>query len=73
MKQYLWNYTMAPEYVSTAYFTHIPPVSLLVCVVAGQGLGIIFAAVTNTSATTEELLGPSFFYAVHAVVWNVGD
>jgi hypothetical protein len=69
-------YIMAPEPISTAYFTNPSHQSLCLCVypliVARQQLGKNVTAVTNTPATTE-LLDVSFSMRFVLYKREVGD
>jgi hypothetical protein len=69
---------MAPEPISTAYFT-IPPPPISLCVyvyasiVARQLLGINVTTATNTHATIEELFEESFSMPSLSYQRKVGD
>jgi hypothetical protein len=67
----LGMYIMEPEPIRTAYFINASHQSVPVCVAARQWLGKNVTVVTNTHATTEELLDASF--SMRSVTYQSAD
>jgi hypothetical protein len=67
----LGTYIMAPEVISTAYFTNSSHQSVCLHVyppiVARQRLGQNFTATTNTHAENRRIVGGDVFYEVRVV------